>query len=88
MSAELAKPLGQVRLRGYVCVVCGKRMWALRRPDFCPKCKSNVIRKTKDYRLACTRRDCKYNVEGTYCRLKEPKVEAGECRSYEPRGKR
>ena len=88
MSAEATGLTGRVRLRGYVCIVCGKRMWATKRPDFCPKCKSNAIRKTKEYRLACDRRDCKYNVEGTYCRLKEPHVEGLECHSYEPRSKK
>ena len=88
MSVEQASAIGRVRLRGYVCIVCGKRIWATRRPEICPKCKSNVIRKTKDYRLSCSRRDCKYNVDGTYCRLKEPKIEGPECHSYEPRGKK
>ncbi|HDI01897.1 MAG TPA: hypothetical protein ENF78_05670 [Candidatus Bathyarchaeota archaeon] len=77
-----------VKLRGYVCLVCGKRMWATQRPDFCPKCRSNVIRKTKDFRLSCNERGCKHNSEGRYCKLKEPRIEGGECLSFEPREKK
>ena len=76
-----------VKLRGYVCLICGKRLWALRRPDFCPKCKSNVIRKTKEYRYACDNRACKHNAEGLYCKLKEPSIGPDGCASFEPRKK-
>ncbi len=79
---------GWLRLRGYVCMVCGKKMWGTRRPEMCPRCKSNVIRKTDDYRVACSNRACKHNAEGIYCRLKEPLLEGGECRSFESRGKK
>jgi len=75
------------KLRGYVCIICGKKMWANKRPDRCPKCGSNVIRKTKEYRYACDNRACKHNVEGLYCKLKEPSLSADGCRSFEPRKK-
>jgi len=75
----------RVRLRGYECIVCGKKLWATRRPEVCPRCKSNTIKKTKEFRYACDNKACKHNVEGIYCRLKEPEFQGDECKSFEPR---
>jgi len=76
----------RLRLRGYVCTVCGKRVWAARRPKVCPSCGSvGVFRKTDDYRIACDNKDCKHNVGGQYCKLKSPAIEEGKCSNFEPK---
>ncbi|MBM1154871.1 hypothetical protein DRN94_003230 [archaeon] len=77
---------GRPRLRGYVCTVCGKKVWAMRRPTICPACESvGVFRKTDDYRIACERKECKHNVGGQYCKLKSPGIEGDRCSDFEPR---
>jgi len=75
------------RLRAYVCIRCGTKMWDTRRPEFCAKCGRNLIRKTTEYRVACDNRACKHNLRGLYCNLKEPEIVGGECHSFEPRKK-
>jgi len=75
---------GRPRLRGYVCTVCGKRVWAVQRPKICPACESvGVFRKTDDYRIACDNKDCKHNVGGQYCKLKNPTIEEDRCLDFE-----
>ena len=77
---------GRPRLRGYACTVCGRKVWATRRPRVCPACGSiGVFRKTDDYRVACHDRACKHNVGGVYCKLKNPTIEGGKCSDFEPR---